>query len=135
MSIAIIGITAGLLGLLYAYLSFRISVMRMRLKISLGDGGNTALHQAIRAHSNFIEYVPFTLVLLLAASAFQASAWLVLTGALMLVASRVLHAVGMRPEGAVNPFRRGGAALTYLTVGYASLLCVGYGIWWLGWMA
>ena len=131
MGIAIIGITAGLLGLVYFYLSMRISMMRMRHKVSLGDGGRADLGQAVRAHANFIEYVPFTLILLLSASAFQASVWAILVGCVMLVANRVLHAVGMRAKNAVSAARRHGALLTYLTVLYASLLCIGYGLWWL----
>jgi len=131
LKIVIIGITAGLLGLIYAYLAFRVSLMRMRYRISLGDGGKSDLSQAIRAHANFVEYVPFTLLLLLIASVFQANLYLVLVGCLLLLLHRVLHAVGMRPEGAVNPFRRSGALLTYLTVIYASLLCLVYGLWWL----
>jgi len=128
---AIIGITAGILGLFYAYLGLRISMMRMRLRISLGDGGNATLGQAVRAHANFMEYVPLTLVLLLIATAFQANVALIVAGCLLLLVHRVLHAIGMRPEGAVSRARRIGALLTYLTVMYLSIVCLFYGLWFL----
>lgn len=132
MGMAIIGVTAGILGLFYAYLGLRVSLMRMRLRISLGDGGNAVLGQAIRAHANFVEYVPFTLVLLLTAAAFQANIALIIAGCLLLLVHRVLHSIGMRPEGAVNRARRIGALLTYLTVMYLSIVCLFYGLWFLG---
>lgn len=131
MSLAVIGVTAGLLGLLYVYLSFRISLMRMKKRVSLGDGGDTDLIQAVRAHANFIEYVPITLVLLLIAAFLEANIWLVTIGCIMLLVHRILHAIGMRPEGAVNPFRRSGALLTYITVVYASFLSLIQGAWFL----
>jgi len=127
----IISITAGLLGLIYAYLAFRVSLMRVGQKISQGDGGNAVLGQAIRAHANFIEYVPFTLILLLAAAALRASVWLIAIGCLLLLVHRILHAIGMRAKNAVSPFRRLGALLTYLTMVYASLVCLFYGLWFL----
>tara|TARA_B100000989_G_C19350402_1_gene388859 strand:+ start:250 stop:687 length:438 start_codon:yes stop_codon:yes gene_type:complete len=37
--------------------------LRRKFKISLGHNKNIDLQRAIRAHSNFIEYVPFSLVL------------------------------------------------------------------------
>ena len=131
MSMTIISITAGLLGLLYAYLGFRVSVMRVRQKISQGDGGNAVLGQAIRAHANFVEYVPFTLVLLLTAAALRANVWLIAIGCLLLIVHRILHAIGMRAKNAISPFRRWGALLAYATLAYASLVCLFYGLWFL----
>ena len=60
----IIGYYAGLLGLLFIFLTLRIVRMRWKYKVGIGDGGEHVLAKAIRVHSNFIEYVPLALLLL-----------------------------------------------------------------------
>ena len=46
-----------ILALLYSGLSLVVVALRARNDIPFGDGGNDALHRAIRAHGNFIESV------------------------------------------------------------------------------
>lgn len=60
----IISSYAALLALYYIYLSFNVIKIRKAEGISLGNGNNPALERATRAHSNFIEYVPISLILL-----------------------------------------------------------------------
>lgn len=60
----ITGLYGSLLVLFYIKLSFEIITVRKREKIGLGDGGNSQLTKAIRAHANFIEYTPFAVLLL-----------------------------------------------------------------------
>ena len=55
------------LTLLCLVLWVRVSSARARLKVSIGDAGNTALHEAIRRHGNFIEWVALALPLMLIA--------------------------------------------------------------------
>lgn len=55
---------AGLLALLFVVLSLRTLLMRRRLRIAVGDGGNPALLRAMRVHANSAEYVPLTLLLI-----------------------------------------------------------------------
>ena len=57
------GITA-LLGLLAAFLTFRVIRQRVVFDVHAGDGGKPALAQAMRAHSNFAEHSPLALLLL-----------------------------------------------------------------------
>ena len=51
------------LAILYIRLFKRVVNLRRRFKIPLGYDKNVDLQRAIRAHSNFIEYVPFSLIL------------------------------------------------------------------------
>jgi uncharacterized membrane protein YecN with MAPEG domain len=123
--------TAGLLGLYYIYLTARVVMARRSGGISLGDGSAgsappgketaaAALMVACRSHGNFIEYVPFALILMGGLESAGASHLFLQLLALMLIVGRILHPLGMaRPVP--NPFRAGGAALTWLTIVLASL--------------
>ena len=55
---------AALLALLFVGLSIRTLRMRRRLGIAIGDAGNESMLRAMRAHSNFAEYVPLSLLLI-----------------------------------------------------------------------
>lgn len=57
-------IFAAVLLLLVTLLAMNVSMLRMRHKVSLGDGGNKALTRAIRAHANALEHsLPFIFLL------------------------------------------------------------------------
>jgi len=87
-------ICTGLLGLLYAALTYNVGRVRGLKKISLGDGGDPELLSAIRAHANFMEYVPLCLLLiyiLLDLYGFRTVAGL----SIGLLGARVLHAAGL----------------------------------------
>lgn len=114
MTMEITALYAALLGLLFIFLSFRVSKHRLAGHVSLGDGDNPELAQAIRAHGNFAEYVPLALILLGLAEAQGAASGLVLhaLGAGLLL-GRVLHAWGISQPNAVHNARKLGIALTW----------------------
>jgi uncharacterized protein len=87
-------ICTGLLGLLYLALTYNVSRVRRLKKISLGDGGDPEMLGAIRAHANFMEFVPLCLLLiyiLLDLYGFRTIVCL----SLGLLAARILHAAGL----------------------------------------
>ena len=93
--------------------------MRGRLNISFGDGGDASLSLAMRRHANFVEYVPLTLILI-AMLEVQGVAgyWIHVFGA-ALVAARISHAFGLKPDTVNNIGRivgAGGTALVLLVV-------------------
>ena len=114
--------TAGLCGLILLVLSVRVSMGRGVAKVSLGDGGDPHLLARIRAQANFVEYVPFILILMgmieaniAAASAGTEHGPNVTLGVLgiALVLCRIAHAWGMgRP--APNPGRMVGTSGTLI---------------------
>jgi len=69
----------------------------------------------MRAHSNFIEYTPITLILIAAIELTgKGGSWLAIVGAVYM-AGRVLHALGMdNPE--VGKARMIGILITFLTL-------------------
>jgi uncharacterized membrane protein YecN with MAPEG domain len=111
--------------LINIWLGTRISRLRLRLKVSVGDGGDDRIVNAMRAQANFVEYTPFVLILLaLVELAAGSPTWLWAVGALYVV-GRLLHPFGLdRP--APNALRLIGILITWLTLaglaGYALFL-------------
>ena len=93
------------LALLGLVLWFRVTKMRAKLKVSIGDAGNPDLHERIRQHGNFIEWAPMVLLLMVIAEGNGAGAlWLHISGALLL-AGRVIHPFGLKHSNAAHPLR------------------------------
>ncbi len=114
-------VCAGLLGLLAVSLSVSVGRLRMQKKIYLGDGGDPEMLSAIRAHGNFMEYVPLCLALIYFASDYYGY-WPVAIASLVLLISRVLHAGGLL--GFIPLGRTIGATGTTIVLAAASAMCV-----------
>ena len=114
-------VCAGLLGLLAVSLTVSVGRLRMQKKIYLGDGGDPEMLSAIRAHGNFMEYVPLCLALIYFASDYYGY-WPVAIASLVLLISRVLHAGGLL--GFIPLGRTIGAAGTTIVLAAASATCV-----------
>lgn len=112
---------AGILGLLLIYLSVRVVRLRKSLGVSSGGGGHTALELAVRVQGNCAEYSGIGL-LLLALTEAQGAPGLAVHGlGLMLVAGRILHAIGFGRTPPIMGFRIAGMALTFTMLALASL--------------
>jgi uncharacterized protein len=114
-------VCAGLLGLLAVSLTVSVGRLRMQKKIYLGDGGDPEMLSAIRAHGNFMEYVPLCLALIYFASDYYGY-WPVAVASLVLLISRVMHAGGLL--GFIPLGRTIGAAGTTIILAAASAMCV-----------
>ena len=121
----ITSVTAALLALVFLVLVARVGQARGKSGASLGDGSGAhiafgqehtvPLLVCSRSHANFCEYVPLALILLGLAEYGGAPRWLLLTLAGLLVVARVIHPMGMGRK-APNPFRAGGAMLSFLVI-------------------
>lgn len=116
---------AALLGILLVMLSWGVSKVRLRERVTLGAGDVSDLESAIRAHGNFIEYVPFALVLLMLSESTATPFWLLHAMGGSLLAGRLLHAYGIRQPGSANIYRKFGAALTWLMILATSFYLLG----------
>ena len=114
-------IYASILALMFVGLSVRTLGMRRRLKIAIGDAGNPAMLRAMRVHSNFAEYVPLGLLLILLAAGSGAHPVLVHFLGLALLAGRISHAYGVSQSRENYSFRVAGMALTFTSLITASL--------------
>jgi uncharacterized membrane protein YecN with MAPEG domain len=105
------------LALIYAALALEVIRLRRSSKAPFSDGGNESLRSAIRAHGNFMEYVPIItlMVALLEMSGASSSRVHLLMG--LLVLSRLLHPLGMYAAPGSLRFMicRGGSI--FLTIG------------------
>ena len=99
--------------LINLWLGLRVSRVRRRDRVLIGDEGNALVAARMRAHANFVEYTPFFLILLgliEASKGAQSCLWVV---AILFILSRLAHPFGMeRP--APNLLRMGGIAVTWL---------------------
>jgi uncharacterized membrane protein YecN with MAPEG domain len=94
----------------------RVTSARSALNCSFGDGGDMKLLQKIRQHGNFIEWVPFTLILMVLAEAQgTGAAWLYAAGALLVI-GRIAHPFGLRADTAGHPLRYVGNGTNVLAV-------------------
>lgn len=103
------------LAILALWHALRISRVRFPAKIMLGDGDNVALRARMRAQTNFTEYAPFALglvVLIELAGGSRTGLWAATVAFLL---ARVAHAFGMDILRS-NPARAGGAMVTWLTL-------------------
>ncbi len=111
---------AGAAALINLWLAIRCGRVRVSQKILMGDGGSEPMIAAMRAHSNFVEYTPFVLVLLAVIElAWGSPLWLwVVSGAYLI--GRLLHGIGM--TGIFKAGRGIGILVTMLvTLGLAAV--------------
>ena len=93
--VPITALYAGVLALLMLVLALRIIRLRWKLRIGIGDGGDKAMARAIRVFGNATEHVPVALLLFLVAELNHATPTLLHTCGIVLVAARLLHALGL----------------------------------------
>lgn len=92
------------------------SAKRSALDVSIGDGANPELLLRMRRHGNFIEWVPFVLVLMLLAELLGAPAGFVHAAGVLLVIGRLVHPFGLKAAQAASPLRIIGNSLNLLAV-------------------
>ena len=91
----IVGFYIALNMLLAPILMFRVGQVRIGKKINIGDGGDKLMLSRIRAHGNFTENAPLTLLGLVALAFLGAHPIaLHIFGAAFFI-GRILHAIGM----------------------------------------
>lgn len=117
---------ASVLALLFLRLSWGVITLRRRHRVSLGSAQHDDLERAIRAHGNFAEYVPLSLLLLACLELNGAPWWLVAVPGAAIIAGRVFHAKGIHepPPNFSNRVR--GMKLTLTTLLALAVLNLGW---------
>ena len=128
MMIAITPLYAGLIALLFIFLSVRVIKVRKNDKISLGDGGNSNMSYRIRAHANLAEYAPLALILLAMSEMQGAPLWVVHALGLMLLIGRVMHGWAMSQAPQNLRFRVYGMMLTLIMITLTALANIGHAL-------
>ena len=125
----IIFIFTAILALLFIYLSIGVIKQRKIFKIPLGDDDNIQIKKWVRAQSNFVEYTPFTLLILFFLEYSEINQIEIITLASLFTLGRFLHVYGLTKEEKyennqlIKPpkFRKSGMQLTFLVIIYSSL--------------
>jgi uncharacterized membrane protein YecN with MAPEG domain len=117
---------ASVLALLFLRLSWGVITLRRRHRVSLGSAQHDDLERAIRAHGNFAEYVPLSILLLACLELNGAPWWLVAVPGAAIIAGRVFHAKGIHepPPNFSNRVR--GMKLTLTTLLALAVLNLGW---------
>lgn len=103
---------AGILTFILLFLLLRVVYLRWKLKVPLGDGGERVLLRAIRAHGNFVETVPWLLLVLLILDLQGVSPAILHAFGITLVIGRLSHAYGLSLKSGLSPGRGFGMLLT-----------------------
>ena len=115
---------AALLAIWLVVLGLRVTHYRRQARVSLGDGGNTALQRAIRGQANFAEYVPVALILLLILELSRFSLYLVHALGILLVVARLLHGYALSFTAESRFGRYWGTVLTFVVLLIEAALCL-----------
>ncbi len=113
ISLPITGFYAGLLAILLFVLTIIVIKLRFKLKVGLGDGQQTPLVKAVRIHGNFIEYVPFALLLLAIYEINAGNVLLLHILGITLVLARFAHAIGLTKTMGTSFYRQFGVLATF----------------------
>jgi uncharacterized membrane protein YecN with MAPEG domain len=110
----ITAVVAAVLGLLGALLTANVIINRVRTGINAGDGDAATLAQAIRAHGNFVEQAPLTLILLAIAEAIAVRPLIVGIVGALLIAARLASAYGLNRSLGASSARQFGGGMSVL---------------------
>jgi uncharacterized protein len=122
-------IYAAILGLVFVVLSVRTLLLRRQLQVSIGDGDQPILARAVRAHANFAEYVPLSLLLIYFLEVqTRTNLWIhILCSALVI--GRITHAIGVSQVKENFRYRVVGMVITFTVIISASFgLMISYAV-------
>ena len=120
-TVPIIGLYAGILGLLAAALTLNVILNRVRSGVESGDGGAPGLMRALRAHGNFVEQAPIGLILIASAEAAGARALVVHILGVALLVARFVSASALTRTIQQSPPRQFSGGLSILLLVAASI--------------
>lgn len=112
---------AGITGLLLFALSFRVSMMRIKMRKTDGNISEGRLNNAVRLQANLTEYAPMAILLILLAETQLAPIWSLHVFGLMFLAGRALHLIGFTSRPKKPLLRISGMVLTYVMLAVSSI--------------
>jgi len=131
MQLPITALFAGVLAIFALVLSARAGSYRGKTGISIlfGEPQNMELAERVRAHQNFLEYVPMIVILMGVIELNGGSGTFLHSVGVLLIISRIAHAVGLKHDNMAHIGRligAGGTALITLVAAiYALWIAVG----------
>jgi uncharacterized protein len=114
MLVSITALYAAILAILVTALAINVTVLRVKLRVPIGDGDNPQMLRMIRLHGNAAEYVPLALVLMLIYEINGGLHVALHIAGIALLAGRLLHIWGMWSTSRTTFGRASGQSLTDL---------------------
>ena len=116
MDIMITAFYTGLAGLLMVALALGVVKARVGKRVSLGDGGEQVVLVAIRKFGNYIEYVPYYIIIMAVMELQSIDTLYIHILGVNLILARLLHIMGLKPVKKVSSPRVIGTSLTLLGI-------------------
>ena len=113
-------IYAGLLAVLFFWLSLRVSLLRLK-GLHATDEGRVILHRAVRTQGNASEYIPLGVLMLLILDLQGAPAAVIHIFGIALVAGRIGHFIGFGREPGNPKLRQYSMVATYVMLCFSGL--------------
>lgn len=105
MSLEITSIYAMPLAVLMIVLWMNVTKTRASMGVSIGNNDDVGLHEKIRRHGNFIEWVPMVLLMMMIAEMRGGNAAALHVAGILLVIGRVVHPFGLRHDNPSHVLR------------------------------
>lgn len=120
----ITGFYIAIFALVQAAMVVWIAKSRYQEKVVLGAGDSEILERKTRVYGNFTEVVPVAILLMLIAELGGAPLWIIHWMGVLMIISRLSHAIGLlRPPG-YGPFRMAGMLFAMAVFFIGAALCI-----------
>lgn len=116
ISLKITAIFSLIFAVLIFFLVLRVVKLRRQLKVGYGDNRQKPLQQAISAHANAVETVPYAILMLLIMELQQANQVFLIVLYCVLLFARLIHAYGLSHSIRVSFGRTYGTILTWVVI-------------------
>ncbi len=116
MSVTLTALYAAVLALIIVALAINVTVHRVKLRVSLGDGGNPQMLRMMRLHGNAVEYIPIAVLLMLTYEIGGGSRYLLHAAGIALITGRLIQVAAMWGSNVATPGRGLGQSLTWATI-------------------
>jgi uncharacterized membrane protein YecN with MAPEG domain len=115
----------GIFALMQIPITVMVGYRRLQTGIQFFDGGDRTLTRRMRAHGNFTETVPITLLAMAAAELAGTPPWLLWCGGAILLLGRLVHLATLLRSG-WGTGRASGMILTFLPMGIFGLCAIAF---------
>ncbi len=116
---------AAIFAFIFVALSVRTLLLRRQLRVAIGHGNEPKLERATRAHANFAEYVPISILLIYFLEIHTGGGIWIHLLCIVLLLGRIVHAYGVSQVTEDHRYRVTGMSLTF-----AVIISVSIGILW-----
>ena len=116
MTLTIIPGFAAVFAVFFVLLLINVIRARRQHKLGIGARRNKSVERAMRVHTNFAEYVPFSFLLIVLLELNKTNAMLLFALCSMLLVGRLVHAFGVSMENERFIYRVSGMAMTFTVI-------------------